>query len=34
MILRKNSAKLKYVQNSKIKVDAKYVTFGKGIKDF
>ena len=34
MVLRKKSAKLKYVQNSKIKFDAKYITFGKGIKDF
>ena len=34
VVIKKKNSKLRYIQNSKIKLDAKYITYGKGIKDF
>ena len=34
VVIKKKNLKLRYIQNSKIKLDAKYIIYGKGIKDF
>jgi len=34
VVVKKKNSKLRYIQNSKIKLDAKYIIYGKGVKDF